>query len=139
MVKKSRKKLYEQCEAELRRIKAECIENLHSIKESLNSTIAGDAGDMSQALEERHTASIKKDTYEARIRDIDAALRRLDEGTYGICEETGEEIEEKRLLAIPWTRFSVEGAEMRERASRQYAHVSEDNMFEEMSGSDDES
>lgn len=134
MVKKSRKKLYEQCEAELLRLKSECVEGLLAIKDSLNSTIAGDAGDMSQAIEERHTATVKKDKYERQLREIEAALKRLEGDDYGICEETGEEIEEKRLLAVPWTRFSVEGAEIRERASRQYANASEENMFEEMSG-----
>jgi RNA polymerase-binding transcription factor DksA len=41
--------------------------------------------------------------------EIDAALRRIDDGTYGRCELTGRPIPWKRLEAIPWTRFSVEG------------------------------
>jgi RNA polymerase-binding protein DksA len=41
--------------------------------------------------------------------EIDAALRRIDDGTYGVCELTGRPIPWKRLQAIPWTRFSVEG------------------------------
>ena len=41
--------------------------------------------------------------------EIDAALRRIDDGTYGVCELTGRPIPWKRLEAIPWTRFSVEG------------------------------
>ena len=40
--------------------------------------------------------------------EVDAALQRLDDGTYGICELTGEPIPWKRLKAIPWTRFSFE-------------------------------
>lgn len=135
MLKKSRKKLYEQCEAELHRLKGECIGGLASIKDSLNSTIAGDAGDMSQAIEERHTATVRKEKFERQLREIEAALKRMETGDYGICEETGEDIEEKRLLAIPWTKFSVEGAEMRERASRQYASATEDSVFDEMTGS----
>ena len=134
MVKKIRKKLYEQCEAELLRLKQECLDGLEGIKESLNSTIAGDPGDMSQAIEERHTATVKKDKFERQLREIEAALRRIEDGTYGICEETGEDIEEKRLLAIPWTRFSVEGAESRERASRQYASTPEEGVFDEIIG-----
>ena len=39
---------------------------------------------------------------------IDAALKRIEEGTYGRCEFTGKPIEAARLEAIPWTRFSKE-------------------------------
>src|SRR5215469_3007766 len=40
--------------------------------------------------------------------EVDAALNRIADGTYGICELTGELIPWKRLEAIPWTRFSIE-------------------------------
>jgi DnaK suppressor protein len=42
--------------------------------------------------------------------EIDAALKRIEKGTYGICELTGQPIPWNRLEAIPWARFSV-GAE----------------------------
>jgi 3-hydroxyacyl-CoA dehydrogenase/enoyl-CoA hydratase/3-hydroxybutyryl-CoA epimerase len=56
----------------------------------------------------------------ATIKEIDEALARMEGGVYGICEETGDEIEEKRLQAIPWTRLSLEGAEVREREQKRY-------------------
>ena len=40
--------------------------------------------------------------------EIDAALKRIEDGTYGICELTGRPIPWERLEAIPWTRFSLE-------------------------------
>ena len=40
--------------------------------------------------------------------EIDAALKRIEDGTYGICELTGKPIPWERLAAIPWTRFSIE-------------------------------
>lgn len=40
--------------------------------------------------------------------EIDAALARIRDGTYGICELSGQPIEEERLAAIPWTRFSAD-------------------------------
>ena len=40
--------------------------------------------------------------------EVDEALQRLDDGTYGVCEMTGRAIPWKRLEAIPWTRFSIE-------------------------------
>ncbi len=46
---------------------------------------------------------------------IDAALRRLDEGTYGRCERCGKEIEEERLEAIPWATLCIEDKRRDER------------------------
>jgi RNA polymerase-binding transcription factor DksA len=40
--------------------------------------------------------------------EIDAALDRIRNGTYGVCELTGKPIEAERLAAIPWTRFSAD-------------------------------
>jgi len=45
---------------------------------------------------------------QAAIYEIDEALARIENGTYGICETTGEPIPEARLNAVPWTRFSAE-------------------------------
>jgi DnaK suppressor protein len=44
---------------------------------------------------------------EGELKDIDDALRKLDEGTYGICEECGKPIDEARLEAVPWARYCV--------------------------------
>ena len=44
--------------------------------------------------------------------EVDEALRRIRDGTYGVCEETGEPILDARLRAIPWTRFA-KAVEMR--------------------------
>lgn len=47
---------------------------------------------------------------EAEIEDLDRALKKLDEGTYGLCEACGEEISADRLAALPGTRFCVRDA-----------------------------
>lgn len=57
----------------------------------------------------------------AQLIEIEIALAKMERGIYGICEETEEPIEEQRLLAIPWTRLSIEGAEIREDMSKRYA------------------
>ena len=65
-------------------------------------------------------------TFELRTRDrerklinkIDAALRRIQEGTYGYCEETGEPIGIKRLEARPVATLSLEAQEMHEQAEK---------------------
>ena len=65
-------------------------------------------------------------TFELRTRDrerklinkIDAALRRIEDGTYGYCEETGEPIGLKRLEARPVATLSLEAQEMHEKAEK---------------------
>jgi DnaK suppressor protein len=54
------------------------------------------------------------------LRKIDSALQRIDDGTYGYCEETGEEIGLRRLEARPVATLCVEAQERRELAERQY-------------------
>ncbi|SFY21455.1 transcriptional regulator, TraR/DksA family [Bacillus altitudinis] len=40
--------------------------------------------------------------------EIDAALKRMEDGTYGICEKTGKDIPYERLKAVPYTRYSID-------------------------------
>jgi DnaK suppressor protein len=57
----------------------------------------------------------------AQLFEIDSALGRIENGSFGLCEETEEAIEPERLRAIPWTRLSIEGAEIRESMNKRYA------------------
>jgi DnaK suppressor protein len=54
------------------------------------------------------------------LRKIDSALARIDDGSYGYCEETGEEIGLKRLEARPVATLCLEAQERREKAERQF-------------------
>ena len=74
-----------------------------------------------------HMADIGTDSYEQEfslglmeeekkiLLEIQQALERIDQGTFGICEGLGIPIEKVRLEAIPWTRFSLEYARMKEK------------------------
>ena len=57
--------------------------------------------------------------------EIDHAIRRIRDGTYGFCEATGKPIDSARLEAVPWTRFAREVEEQleREEQSRKPRHV----------------
>lgn len=59
-----------------------------------------------------------RDRQRKLIGKIDAALRRIDEGTYGYCEATGEPIGLRRLDARPIATLSIEAQEMHERSER---------------------
>jgi RNA polymerase-binding transcription factor DksA len=77
-----------------------------------------------------HMADIGSDTYEQdlqlgisasereRIIEIDAALNRIAEGTYGICELSGKAIRKARLRAKPWARMTIDTAREEERTGR---------------------
>ena len=70
---------------------------------------AGDAGYEAEVREEQaREAQNASDT----LNEVRLALARIDAGTFGLCETGGEHIDEKRLEAIPWTRYcSVHQAE----------------------------
>ncbi|MBI2604798.1 MAG: TraR/DksA family transcriptional regulator [Deltaproteobacteria bacterium] len=74
------------------------------------------ATEMSQNL-----AFTLRDRERELLAQIDEALLRIEENHYGVCEETGEPIEEERLNTVPWTRLSLEGAEIREKRRKKYA------------------
>ncbi len=55
------------------------------------------------------------ETERRRLREIDAALKRIEDRTYGVCEMTGKAIPKARLAAKPWARFTIESALENER------------------------
>ncbi|MEO0384094.1 MAG: RNA polymerase-binding protein DksA [Pseudomonadota bacterium] len=61
-----------------------------------------------------------RDRQRKLISKIDAALRRIDDGTYGFCEETGDPITLKRLDARPIATLSLEAQEAHERREKVY-------------------
>jgi RNA polymerase-binding transcription factor DksA len=67
-------------------------------------------GDLGTETFEREKDFSLLEQLEAEIGDLDAALRKVDEGTYGICEICGREIDAERLEAMPGTRTCIEHA-----------------------------
>jgi len=67
------------------------------------STHMADAG--TDAFDRDFALGLLSSEQEA-LREIDQAIQRIHNGTYGICELTGKKIRAERLEAIPWTRFS---------------------------------
>ncbi|HAZ11985.1 MAG: hypothetical protein A2X86_06960 [Bdellovibrionales bacterium GWA2_49_15] len=77
-------------------------------------------GDIAQTFLNQELSFELRERELRRLREIDAALAKIDDGTYGICEETDEPISRKRLEKMPWTRLSIQAAEQEERDGRQY-------------------
>lgn len=88
--------------------------------EALNRSRAEASGDLSYVP--IHMADVGTDSYNQDValslangerdllREVDAALHRIEEGTYGFCEATGRPIPKTRLEAMPWARYCVEYA-----------------------------
>ncbi|MCL5775655.1 RNA polymerase-binding protein DksA [Limibaculum sp. FT325] len=77
-----------------------------------------DLADRASAETDRALELRTRDRQRKLISKIDAALRRIDEGTYGYCEETGEPISLKRLDARPIATLSLEAQEKHERREK---------------------
>ena len=100
-------------------------EILRSTRETLqhlqdDSAQHADIADRATSETERALELRARDRQRKLIAKIDAALERIDDGTYGYCEETGEPISLKRLDARPIATLSVEAQERHERRERVY-------------------
>jgi len=79
-----------------------------------------DLADRASSETERAIELRARDRQRKLIAKIDAALQRIDDGTYGFCEETGEPISLRRLEARPIATLSIEAQERHERRERVY-------------------
>ncbi len=89
----------------------------HLAEESANHP---DVADRASSETDRAIELRARDRQRKLISKIDAALQRIDEGTYGYCEETGEPISLKRLDARPIATLSLEAQERHERREKVY-------------------
>lgn len=114
--------LVKECKTKLLTSKSDI---LNRVKEARNDLYQDDKGGDEADQTVRVLAEAEFLSLHERLRfqliEIESALARIENGTFGICEETEEPIEHDRLRAIPWTRLSIEGAEIRESMNKRYA------------------
>lgn len=116
------KGLVDQCKAKLLESKEELLNRVQDIRKHLHTDEkGGDEADQTVRVLNESEILGQHDRIRKQLFEIEQALARIEGGTYGVCEETEERIEAERLLAIPWTRLSIEGAEIRESLKRKYA------------------
>jgi DnaK suppressor protein len=89
----------------------------HLAEESANHP---DLADRASSETDRAIELRARDRQRKLIAKIDAAMQRIDDGTYGYCEETGEPISLKRLDARPIATLSIEAQERHERREKVY-------------------
>lgn len=78
----------------------------------------GDSGDQSQNLFEREVDATLEQQFGQEIKDIERALEKIEEGTYGVSDESGEQIPKGRLEAMPQAVYTVEEQQRREKVRR---------------------
>ena len=95
------------------------------VKQMETEALKGQSGSLSSVPQ--HMADQGSDTYDQSlaldlaaadrklIKEIDEAIKRIDNGTFGVCEMTGKPIRPERLEELPWARYSIEAARELER------------------------
>ncbi len=109
------KRSLEEWRAEILHGTAETIEHLQTDEKHLPDIADRASHESERALELR-----TRDRQRKLIPKIDEALRRIESGSYGYCQKTGEPIGIKRLIARPIATLSVEAQEMHEREEKIY-------------------
>ena len=86
------------------------------------ASLTEETGELSGSTSDNHLADAASETYEreldegleedaqAQLREVDDALARIEDGTYGTCTACGKKIPAERLEAIPWTKLCIDDA-----------------------------
>ncbi len=114
--------LIQECRSKLLIAKTDLLNQVKEVRGDLTmDDKGGDEADQTVRVLAEAEFLNRHDRLRNQLLEIDAALGRIENGSFGICEETEEPIEPERLRAIPWTRLSIEGAEIRESMNKRFA------------------
>lgn len=93
------------------------LSNFEDLK--VKSDDLADEADLASSTINQQISFAIREKEMSKLRRIDAALGRIEEGVYGHCLESGEPIEQRRLETQPWAEFCLEVAEEKEREESQ--------------------
>ena len=110
------KQVLDQCKKKLLKTKTDLLNQVRTARQDMMFSEGGrgDEADQTVRLMEEKEFLNKNERINSQLMAVEMALARIEQGCYGVCEETGEYIEPERLIALPWTSLSIEGAEIRE-------------------------
>ena len=115
-------KLIQECKEKLLSTKADLLNRVKEARGKLDQVErGGDEADQTMRILAEQEVMNLTDRLRSQLLEVESALGRVESGNFGVCEETDENIETERLRAIPWTRLSIEGAEIRESMTKRYA------------------
>jgi DnaK suppressor protein len=120
-------------------------ETLHEIRKSLKSGSdittgepSGDIYDQASSERDRELGLLLGDRDREKLRNIDEALLKVEEGEYGICEECEEEIPVGRLKVVPFARYCVKCKADIEKQQAQTKRFEEDRVYREIALGEEE-
>jgi DnaK suppressor protein len=85
-----------------------------------------DTYDLASEERDREISFILSDREHSKVKHIDDALQRMEEGSYGVCDACGLEIAEERLTAMPFTRLCRDCQQDQEREARSLRRVEDE-------------
>ena len=104
------------------------LEKIVRNREAITIEKSADALDEVQHASERELAIRNLDRESNMLRNVRSALRRIEDGSFGICLHCEEEISPKRLAAVPWAPFCIQCQEQADR-NRDEGNESFDDML----------
>lgn len=112
-----------ECKSKLLDIKRQIMNRVRSGRAEFETLdrFGGDEADQTMSVQAEYEFLSNQYRLKDQLLEIEFALARIQDGRFGICEETDEPIEIERLRVLPWTRLSIEGAEIREATKKKYA------------------
>lgn len=100
--------------------RAETLEAIHRLDREARAATANDPEDVGDTSVRNYSKELlfqQLSANRSRLKNIDAALRRIRMGNFGVCSNCGNEIPIKRLEAMPWTAYCRDCQEELEKAS----------------------
>ena len=100
--------------------RARLVKTVHFLLDENPGSLEDELGEIGLGRDDNHLGDTASETYERELDqgleegvqqtlgEIEAALRRIDDGTYGNCLMCGKPIAEQRLRAIPWARLCID-------------------------------
>lgn len=124
-VQKQKERL-EEARAELRRIAEGMEEDNRDRAENEGDLTEHDSGDMSQSIFTREMDATVEHVMQGRLAFVERALQKIEEGTYGLSDVSGEQISRGRLEAVPEAIYKVDEQRDFEDRRRNRQEVNED-------------
>ena len=117
-MKNTRKKFLEEMLEALKSQKEELVKSFMNY--DANIDVGSDETDYIQATILSTASSSLINHNKSKLQKIEVAIKKISDGTFGVCEECGEEIAEKRLMFNPWFNNCIGCAEEKEIIKKQY-------------------
>ena len=133
--------------AELKKLLTQKFASLNSEVSELEHELTDESNDEKGAPDEVDRSSFEEEMQRTQLVldgkknlqfEVMEALKRIDDGVYGVCEETEEPIGYKRLFASPWTRLSIEAQQELETRKKNRAVSANAGAYASAYGPDDQ-